>query len=187
MKKKRSFLELAQARKSVHEFTDQNVKEGDLKKIFEAARLSPSANNSQQWSFIVIKNKKTIESLMNSCHYGFFHTAPPLLVAVVLEPLDKHFQGMLKHQAKEVTEYHHYLNISQPVAAMVYEAEDLGIGSCILSPIMEITNKLLKVPQGKTIPLLVGFGYEKKGAFQLNLRRKNMKNLLFSENYGGKR
>ena len=41
-------------RSSVRAYKTTDVEEDKLKKILEAARLSPSASNRQEWKFIVI-------------------------------------------------------------------------------------------------------------------------------------
>ena len=49
-------------RSSVRAYKDTDIGEEKLKKILEAARLSPSSSNRQEWKFIVVKNKETRKS-----------------------------------------------------------------------------------------------------------------------------
>jgi nitroreductase len=49
-----TFLELVQKRQSTREFLDRPVEHDKVKRCIEAARLAPSACNSQPWKFIVI-------------------------------------------------------------------------------------------------------------------------------------
>ena len=44
---------------SVRAYKATDVEEDKLKKILEAARLSPSASNRQDWKFIVVRNNWT--------------------------------------------------------------------------------------------------------------------------------
>ena len=48
---------------SVRSYKDSDVEEGKLKTILEAARLSPSSSNRQEWKFVVVKNKETRKRL----------------------------------------------------------------------------------------------------------------------------
>ena len=42
---------------------EKNVSEDDLHTILESARLSPSANGSEMWKFIVVQNKEIRQKL----------------------------------------------------------------------------------------------------------------------------
>ena len=52
-KTKYEIIEILAQRWSPRAFSDKAIESEKLKRIFEAARWSPSANNSQPWSFIV--------------------------------------------------------------------------------------------------------------------------------------
>ena len=49
-----SFLELVQHRQSDRAYLDKPVETEKIDRILEAARLAPSACNSQPWKFIVV-------------------------------------------------------------------------------------------------------------------------------------
>ena len=56
----KSFLELAAGRQSDRRFDpDRRVEPEKLARIIEAARLAPSACNSQPWHFIVVDDADT--------------------------------------------------------------------------------------------------------------------------------
>ena len=48
------FSELIRVRQSDRKYLPQEVEEEKIVKCLEAARLAPSANNSQPWKFIVV-------------------------------------------------------------------------------------------------------------------------------------
>jgi nitroreductase len=50
-------------RTSIRKFKDQPVPDEDLRKILDAGRLAPSANNTQPWSFLVIKDKAVLRQM----------------------------------------------------------------------------------------------------------------------------
>ena len=54
-----TFLELAKHRKSVRNFLDTPVEKEKIMMCLEAARVAPSASNSQPWKFIIVDNKET--------------------------------------------------------------------------------------------------------------------------------
>ena len=49
-----TFEELVRRRRSVRRYSGRSIPKEDLFKCLEAARLAPSACNSQPWHFIVI-------------------------------------------------------------------------------------------------------------------------------------
>src|SRR5512136_1171176 len=69
-------------RSSVRAYKATDVEEEKLKKILEAARLSPSASNRQEWKFIVVKSKETKKKLANAAFgQSFIGEAPIVIVA----------------------------------------------------------------------------------------------------------
>jgi len=100
-------------RTSVRRFKQTPVADGDIEKILDAGRLAPSANNTQPWSFLVIKDKKTLANMAEavremidrmiphaeddrqaqrlsaykSTYYTFFENAPAV-IAVFMEGYD---------------------------------------------------------------------------------------------------
>ena len=100
-------------RTSVRRFKQTPVADGDIEKILDAGRLAPSANNTQPWSFLVIKDKKTLANMAEavremidrmiphaeddrqaqrlsaykSTYYTFFENAP-VVIAVFMEGYD---------------------------------------------------------------------------------------------------
>jgi len=180
--KKRSFLEIVKNRETTYSFLDKKVPSAHLKKILEAGRWSPSSHNSQNWTFIVIRNEKTIDDLLETCYYGGFYEHPPVIIAFVNEPIYMNLKGLQKAGAKEYAEYHQYLNISIPAVTMVYAAESLGLSTCILSPSRKPAAKILKTKE-KEVVLLIGLGYAKKG-YRKPRSRKPLKTIVRFESYG---
>ncbi len=69
-------------RSSVRAYKATDVEEDKLKKILDAARLSPSASNRQEWKFIVVKNKETKKKLARAAFgQSFIGEAPVVIVA----------------------------------------------------------------------------------------------------------
>ena len=50
-------------RKSVRKYTSQKIEDNKLEKILEAGRLAPSWVNVQPWKFVVVKNQETKDIL----------------------------------------------------------------------------------------------------------------------------
>ncbi|WBW98314.1 nitroreductase family protein [Oceanirhabdus sp. W0125-5] len=56
-------LEFIYKRHSIRKFTEEEVKEEDLKAIMEAAIQAPSGKHRQNWHFVIVKNKEKIEGI----------------------------------------------------------------------------------------------------------------------------
>src|SRR3989344_5213048 len=55
-----------------------------------------------------------------------------------------------------------------------------------IAELIKTASKILKLREGDAIPILIGLGYEKKGAFQKPRTRKDLKKLVSGEYFGGK-
>jgi nitroreductase len=102
-----------QGRKSIRRFKQTPVPDEDIKKILDAGRRAPSANNTQPWSFIVVKNRAVLKQMADAArhmvdrmiphaeseqqaqrlaaykgtYYTFFENAP-VVIAVLMEAYD---------------------------------------------------------------------------------------------------
>lgn len=183
MVKKNYFLNLARTRKTTYAFNDRAIKDSDIKKILEAGRLAPSFQNRQPWHFIVVKNKKHIDELMKTAFYGHFHVGATLIIAIVLERghwTREDYRGT-RNEKIGITDT--YLSAAMPALSMIFEAQELGIGSAMLSPKEKDAAKILGTREGDGIPLLISFGYEKEGAFQKKSERKKLSQIVSYERF----
>jgi len=79
------FQELAEKRQSCRAYKDIPVEREKLQTCIEAARLSPSACNSQPWSFVVVDEPERAKQIFRLCWTGCCRstashgTATPLL------------------------------------------------------------------------------------------------------------
>lgn len=58
------FLELVKNRRSIRRFKPDPIPDEYIEKIIEAARWAPSGYNSQPWEFVVVKDKKLKDSIL---------------------------------------------------------------------------------------------------------------------------
>ena len=102
-----------QGRKSIRRFKQIPVSGQDIQKILDAGRLAPSANNTQPWSFLVIRDRSVLKTMAGATrdmidrmipfaedgkqaqrlaayknsYYTFFEHAP-VVIAVLMESYD---------------------------------------------------------------------------------------------------
>jgi len=81
-------MDVARTRRSVHEYTDQDVSRDQLREVFEDVRWSPSSYNLQPWEFVVVDDDEGQEALRDAA-YGQEHVTDAAAVVVVFGNLDR--------------------------------------------------------------------------------------------------
>jgi len=156
-----NFLELVEKRQSDRKYTDKPVEKDKLIKCLEAARLAPSASNSQPWTFIVATNPELVKKLGKAAKgplgtFNNFAPAAPIIVAIVLEKPKVITQFGIKVKDKEWP----LIDIGIAAEHFCLQAAELGLGTCMLGWFDEDkTKELLNIPEEKTVPLLITVGY----------------------------
>lgn len=156
-----SFLELATSRRSIRSYSEREVKREDLERCVEAARLSPSACNSQPWKFIIIDDKEKKEEVSRKVISGLYNMnafakSASAFIAVVSEKTKPPAWAGGKLMRTDFRK----IDIGIASAHLVLQAQELGLGTCILGWFNERNlKKILSVPRSKKVELLVSFGY----------------------------
>ena len=131
----------------------------DVLKCLEAARMAPSACNSQPWKFIVVDDKEKLMEMADAAEglgMNKFTRGVPVMVAVVLEKMNAtaRLGSLLKHKDYSM------LDLGMAVEHFCLQAADLGLGACIMGWFDEKRiARLLGVPRRKRIPLIISLGY----------------------------
>ena len=180
------FLELAKKRSTTYDFDDKKLSDENVAKILEAGRWAPSCTNSQPWNFILIKSKDMIDKLVRTANYGDFHSDPVFMIAVVLRKERCKGKGFSCFTGKDSLVQDSYMSCGMAALQMILEATDLQINSCLLTPEESKAKKLLKIKLADALPLIVGFGYKRKGTFQKKRERAELKEIISYEYFGGK-
>lgn len=156
-----ALLDLIKQRKSVREFLDKPVEREKIEMCLEAARLAPSASNSQPWRFIVVDDKELKDKLCDAAFGGLyfinsFGKTAPVIVVVISEK--SKFLARIGGMFRGLKFY--LIDIGITCEHFVLEAEELGLGTCWIGWFNERGVKsVLNVPQGKKIDILIALGY----------------------------
>ncbi len=156
-----ALLDLLKHRKSVRDFLDRPVEREKLMVCLEAARLAPSACNSQPWKFIVVDDGQLKNKLCDAAFSGVysmnsFCKMAPVIVVVISEKSKflARIGGMFRG-----TKYC-LIDIGIAIEHFVLQAEDLGLGTCWIGWFSEGGVKsILNIPQDKKIDILIAVGY----------------------------
>lgn len=154
-----TFKELLLRRQSDRKYTSQKVEEEKILACLEAARLSPSACNSQPWSYVVINEEPMLSQAQKkiaTMGMNRFIKQVPCLIAIVLEKAN--FTASIGSVIKD-KEYP-LLDIGIAANNICMQATELGLGTCILGWFDEKAIKhIIDVPENKRIPLIIALGY----------------------------
>ncbi len=167
------FLELATKRQSDRGYLDKAIEKEKLELCLEAARISPSASNSQPWTFIVVNDKelkdKVAKATFNSLvSFNKFTVSAPVIIVMVIE------KPKLVTQIGASVKKREYPLIDIGIAAehLCLQAAELGIGSCMLGWFDEKKIKsLLKIPKDKRLGLAISLGYPKSDRIREKIRK----------------
>ncbi|MDR3038318.1 MAG: nitroreductase family protein, partial [Candidatus Adiutrix sp.] len=125
------FLELAAARQSCRDFADRPVEHDKLVKCVTAARLAPSACNSQPWSFVVVEDPRVVPEVAKcSQQLGINEYISGAKAFFVV--LEEHAVLMPRLRAFIDSRYFAPGDLGGAVLSLCLAAESLGLGTCIL-------------------------------------------------------
>ena len=158
-----TLLDLIIKRKSCRKFDPtRSVEPEKIQLCLEAARLAPSACNSQPWTFIAIdepglKSRLVEETLASGLYkMNAFCREATVIVAVVSERM--RLWATAGSQARNTRYY--LIDIGIAGEHFALQAEELGLATCWLGWFDEkAVKRLLKVPRGKHIDVMIALGY----------------------------
>jgi nitroreductase len=138
--------EAIKIRKSVRSYDATPVPDDVLRRILEAGRVAPSANNGQPWHFIVVKSQEKREVLSRRMFARFLLESPIVIV------------GCGDKGAR-----FNVVDVSIAMQQMVLAATAEGLGTCWIGDFDEkIIRELLRVPEKFGVVCLLALGYPRE-------------------------
>ena len=111
-------IQAIRTRRSVRAYDARPIPEAVMQRMKDALRLAPSACNSQPWQYIIVKDRNTLNDIMEVHPYtGMLNTAN-MAIIVCGEPQE----GMPKPYWAQ--------DCAASTQNILLEAKELGIGSC---------------------------------------------------------
>lgn len=170
-----TFLELVHRRQSVRRYQPgRRIPRDILDRSLEAARLAPSACNSQPWTFVVVDDPEQVRELaLAACThppYGMnrFAADASALVAVVTEKMK--LAARLGAQFRGVQ--YSLVDIGIACEHLVLQAAEDGVDSCWLGWFNERALKTrLDIPRSRKVDLLICLGYAADPVPRTKVRR----------------
>ncbi|TQD25433.1 nitroreductase family protein [Methanolobus vulcani] len=169
-------IENIKSRRSVREYTDEDVSDEDIKTIIDAGIHAPSGFDSQPWFFVVVKNREMMKRMSDHCK--------PRLLAMLDEATNDAAMEFKKELADE--EFHIFydapvliivlgnnasvtadIDCSLCAENMMLAAHSMDIGSCwigtgcFIQDNPELLEELGITPDYRVIAPII-FGYPAK-------------------------
>ena len=153
--------EIIKHRRSIRRYAEQPVEREKILACLEAARLAPSAHNSQPWRFLVIdepelKNRvaeKAFSGLYSSCRFAA--RAPVLVLLLAKKDLMANGLGRMV----QGTQFY-LLDLGIAGQHFVLKAEELGLSTCWLGWFnIRGVRKILKMPRRYRPVAIISLGY----------------------------
>lgn len=175
-----TFKELILTRQSVRRYAETPVEAEKIKLCIEAARLAPSASNSQPWKFIVVDQEplktEVAKATFNDIQLiNKFTLQAPVMVVIVMEKAKLITRMAMWVKKKEFT----LIDIGIAAEHFCLQAAEMGLGTCMIGWFDEDKiKKTLHIPSDKTIGLVISVGYAAEGYPQRTKVRKQIEEIV---------
>ena len=144
--KKMQILDCIKKRRSIRNYTSQEIPETAIKQILEAGMNAPSARNLQPREFALITDKQLLEKLSQIKTHAHMVKESNITIVVWMHNASNFYQQ----------------EVGACMQNMMLTATALGIGSCRIGINAEQESQirsLLNVPRNLHIPCLLALGY----------------------------
>ena len=147
-------LTCLKTRRSVRNFKDTPVSQEIINDILDCARRAPSANNSQPWTFIVVKDQAQRSALSQVQPWASFVASAPICIALCMTEVGADFSPS------------NYLSVACAGENILLAAHAHGLAGCWAyvkdfndSSVEEKARDILTVPDNVEIIALFPLGY----------------------------
>jgi nitroreductase len=142
-------LECIKTRRSIRKYNKTPIGEDVLFRIMEAAIHAPSARNSQNWEFIIVRNETTKKRLAEACYQrGLIEQAP--VVVVVCSDNNK-----LAEYGERGRNLFSIQNTAAAAQNLMLAAWEMGVGSCWIGSFDEVGVANAVILPSHVRPLLI--------------------------------
>jgi nitroreductase len=167
--------ETIKLRKSVRKYKRDPVPEESLKKILNAARMAPTAENFQPWKIIVVTDEDIKRKLVPACNnQRFVAEAPVVLVACGLPDEAYPIMGGYMNS--------YPVDVAIVLDHLMLAAASEGLGTCWIGSFKEEkVAETVGVPQEAKVVALTPLGYPAEEMERTD--RKNLTELVSYNKY----
>jgi len=163
-------LEAMYNRRSIREYTDEEIPIEQLREIVKAGIWAPSGLNNQPWRFVIVQSLEIREELALQTHYGHIVRAAKALIAVYLN-VEAMYDEVKDHQSAGAC-----------IQNILLAAEALNLGGVWLGQILKnktAVNKILGLDENHDLMAIVALGHPLHR--NQKSKRKDISELLLKE------
>ncbi len=166
-----SALEVMKRRRSIRAYKPEPVRDEDLVKILEAARLAPSAGNRQPWYFIVVRDPDLKRRVAEASARQMFIADAGAIIVAVSDPT--------------ASPRWHDKDVMIAMEHLILAATELGYGTCWIGAFNEEELKrILGIPAQYRIVALTPVGVPAESPPPRP--RKALGEIVFEDRWGNK-
>jgi len=150
------FIELAKSRYSVRSFSGKQIESEKLKKILEAAKISPTAANRQPQKIYVLQSEQALRQINSVCQCIF--GAPTVIIITADETQTWKNPFSVNYNTGDI-------DCSIVCTHLMLQAWELGIGSCWVGYFdLAKAEKAMNIPANEKIVAILPLGYPSENA-----------------------
>jgi nitroreductase len=149
-------IETIKTRRSIRNYTSQEIKKADIQEIVEAGMYAPSAHNQQPWEFLILQDKAPLLRLSNYLTYGKMLAQANAVIVSCFNSAKLKAPGFVSQ------------DMGACVENMLLAAHEKGIGAVWIGIYPEentkhTINEYLQLPSGIEVFNLISLGYPDEG------------------------
>ncbi|MCP5109044.1 MAG: NAD(P)H nitroreductase [bacterium] len=173
------FAELIKIRESTRKYSSKPVPRELIDQCLDAARLAPSACNSQPWSFIVVDDEDKKNEIVDKTMSGiysmnkFVGTAPVIIVVITENSVYYARMGGMLRDVK-----YNLIDVGISCDHLTLQAAELGLGTCWLGWFNEkAMKKVMGLPKSTKVDVVLSLGYPEEGTEPRQKKRKALEEI----------
>jgi len=166
-------------RKSVRRFSDAKVSDAAIKELLELAAQAPSAGNTQEWRFVVVRERETKQRLSEAYMIGRkYQLEAPVIIVVCAD-----MEAIGDAYGERGKSLYAFQDTAAAVENMLLAAAGMGLATCWLGAFNEqAVRNALAIPERIRPVAMITLGYA--GENIAKNMRKPLAEAAFSEIYG---
>ena len=170
------FTEVLHTRRSIRKYLETPIKDDVIKRILQAARLSPTWAHKQGQRVILVRDPAVLNQLSDAIGQKWTETAPAFLV-VCIEPEQS---GIAPNKLE-----YYSVDAAIVMQSMILAATNEGLGTCWIGWFDEKeVKRVLSIPNSYYVIGITPLGYPASQPPPKD--RKKLEDICFSDTFGNK-
>jgi len=146
-------MDAIRKRRSIRVYEEKPVEEEKLLAVLDAGRLAPSANNKQEWRYVVVRDPDLRRRLADATYDQGFVAGAPVVIACCAET---------DRRVMRCGQLAFTVDVAISIDHMTLAAVELGLGTCWVGSVSaDMVREALGIPPEIEFVQLLTLGYPK--------------------------